>query len=364
LTPRSFEQPAIEPMRALVPCGGVGNEWPRRAAALLVLCLAIGCRRSDPDVVEATGTLEVAEVDISPLLPARITRMWVDEGMRVRVGDTLVSLTTSSVLPNIEAQRARVSSAEATLRDLIQGARPAELDQLAAQLRAAEADAKQAASDAQRSAPLAAKGTISAQQYDALRSAATAAAARRDAAAEALRLAQEGTRPERIRAARAELANARAALAMAEGTASDLVLTSPINGSVMARHAEPGELLGVGEAALTLGDVSRPWVRVYVDQRLFPLIHIGDSAVARLDAFPNRPLMGRVVAVSDKAEFTPRIALTERERADLLFGVKVQFQDTTGLLKAGLPLTIRFATPGDRGAPTDQPARVPITSRP
>jgi hypothetical protein len=38
------------------------------------------------------------------------------------------------------------------------------------------------------------------------------------------------------------------------------------------------------------------------------------------------------------------VALTEKERADLLFGVKITFDDTTGTLKAGLPITVRIDT--------------------
>jgi HlyD family secretion protein len=64
-----------------------------------------------------------------------------------------------------------------------------------------------------------------------------------------------------------------------------------------------------------------------------------------LDGLPDRPFTGEVVAINSKAEFTPRVALTEEERADLLFGVKVAFRDTTGALKPGLPITVRIADP-------------------
>jgi HlyD family secretion protein len=47
-----------------------------------------------------------------------------------------------------------------------------------------------------------------------------------------------------------------------------------------------------------------------------------------------------VVAVNTKAEFTPRVALTEDERADLTFGVKIEFSDSSGALKPGLPVTV------------------------
>jgi len=120
------------------------------------------------------------------------------------------------------------------------------------------------------------------------------------------------------------------------------VLTSSVNGSVLSRHSEPGEVLAPGVSGMTLGDIGRPYVRIYVDEFAFPHVHVGDTALVYLDALPHQPFHGTVVSVNNKAEFTPRVALTRDERADLMFGVKVQLGDTTGLLKAGLPVTVRI----------------------
>ncbi|HVX89801.1 MAG TPA: efflux RND transporter periplasmic adaptor subunit, partial [Gemmatimonadales bacterium] len=146
-------------------------------------------------------------------------------------------------------------------------------------------------------------------------------------------------------AARADLARARAALAATEASVGDLVLVAPIDGTVLVRAAEPGEVLGAGAAAISIGDVSRPWVRVYVGQDLLPTLHVGDTVEAVLDAFPDSVFPGRIVALATQAEYTPRVALTERERADLLFGVKVEFSGAE-MLKAGLPVTVRFRVVG------------------
>jgi HlyD family secretion protein len=147
-----------------------------------------------------------------------------------------------------------------------------------------------------------------------------------------------------VQAARAELASARAALAASRAVAQDLVLTAPVDGVVISRNAEPGEMLGAGQSAITLGQSAEPFVRVYVSTRLLPRVHQGQRAVARLDGFPDHPIPGRVVAINPQAEFTPRVALTEAERADLLFGVKVALSDTTGLLRPGLPATVELET--------------------
>jgi HlyD family secretion protein len=186
---------------------------------------------------------------------------------------------------------------------------------------------------------------VSTQEADAARNAATVAEARRDRARDALRLLQEGTRPQRIAGARAEVENARAALSAAEQAASDLVLIAPVNGIVMLRSAEPGEVIAAGMTTMTVGELAAPYVRIYVNQKVMPGVKLGARAEGVLDGLPDARFAGTVVAINSKAEFTPRVALTDEERADLLFGVKVAFKDSAGLLKPGLPITVRIATP-------------------
>ena len=323
------------------------------AAMLTTLIGGTGCR-DDTDEPVAMGTIEVVEVDVAPMAPGRVTKVWVDEGDRVRPGDTLVTLTLATLAPDIDGRRARLAASQARLRDLQAGARPAQLDRAEAELRMAEAEAERTAKDLERFTPLAADGSISERQFDSVRTLAATAAARRDAARESVRLLREGARANEIGAARAEVDVARAALDAALQTAGDLTLVASNAGLVTGRHVEPGEILAAGEPAVTIGGVGAPWARVYIDQRLLPRLHIGDTVTALLDAFPDRRFGGRIVALNDRAEFTPRVALTEDERADLLFGVKVDLIDSAGMLKAGLPVSVRFY-PRAGGAPPATP---------
>ena len=286
--------------------------------------------------------IEMVEVDVAPLTPARVVRVLRDEGAAVRAGDTLAVLTQTMLKSDLEARRARVAGAQAALRDLSAGARPAEVQRATAELGAATAEVTRTATDLQRYTELAARGNVSQQQLGAARTAAAQAADRRTAAEQTLRLLRQGARPEQVAAARAEVEGAQAALEGAQRTAADLVLLSPIRGVITSRNAEPGEVLGAGQAAITVADVSRPFVRIYVNERALPLVRVGQPAVAVLDAFPGKEFTGRVAAVATHAEFTPRVALTEEERADLLFGVKVELTDSSGMLKAGLPVTVRL----------------------
>ncbi|MCU0649799.1 MAG: HlyD family efflux transporter periplasmic adaptor subunit, partial [Gemmatimonadaceae bacterium] len=165
---------------------------------------------------------------------------------------------------------------------------------------------------------------------------------RRDAARDALALLREGARRDRVRAAAAERAGAEAATELVRATQRDLVLLAPVDGVVTSRHAEIGEVLAPGASALVIGETRAPWARIYVNQAVLPTLRVGAPVIGRLDALPDRSFTGRVTAIATKAEFTPRVALTEQERADLQFAVKVTFDDTTGTLKAGLPIVVRL----------------------
>jgi HlyD family secretion protein len=309
-----------------------------------ILVTALACSRDVSNQLIADGTVELTQVDVAPFVSGRVVRVTVDEGAVVRRGDTLVVLAQSALPSDIDQRRARVSSAEARLRDLQAGARPAEIEKAQADLRSVTAEADRAERERARLEPLVAAATISRSQYDAAVTAARAAAARRDAAAEALHLLREGARSEQVAAARAELASARGALAAGQATQGDLVLTAPMDATVLGRYVERGEVLGAGETAMTLGDATRPWVRVYLPAPVIPFVRVGQPARVTVQGLGSRFAPARVVSVATQAEFTPRVALTENERADLLFGVKLDISDTTGTFKAGLPATVTIDT--------------------
>jgi HlyD family secretion protein len=315
------------------------------AAAVLAGTIAIACREQDSS--SAVGTIEFTQTDVAGTVPARVERILVEEGTSVRTGDTLVRLTQTGLPEDIQQRRSRLAAAESELRDLQRGARPQELERAQAELEAAQSQAIKAAQDSSRLARLLAAGAVSQADFDAAANAARVATAAAEAARESLHLLQSGARPDRIAAARAAVSTARAQLAMGEAAADDLVLTAPVDGQVLARHAEPGEVIGAGIPVLSLGDARHAWVRVYVRAPIFATIRIGDVVPITVDGLGDETFEGKVSALATAAEFTPRVALTEEERADLLFGVKLELSDATGRLKAGLPATAHF-TPGAR----------------
>ena len=322
------------------------------AVSLVLVALALltgACSNNDSDTIEAVGTVEIREHDVAAMTAARVVRLLVDEGATVDAGDTVAVLSMSTLAADIEQARARLGTAQAALREAEAGPRAAEIERAEADLRAAEAEADRAAKDLIRIRALTESGALAEQQLDAARTLATTTANRRDALRETLRLLRQGTRPERIAGARAEVATAQAALAAAQATRSDLVLLAPVTGVVLGRHAEAGEVVPPGTPVMTIGETARPWVRVYVSPGNAARLTVGGPAVATLDDVPDREFPGRIVSVATKAEFTPRVALTENERADLLFAVRVELEDSTGTLKPGLPVTVKLLSNAESG---------------
>jgi HlyD family secretion protein len=264
----------------------------------------------DPSTLTVAGTIEIRQVQLAPLASGRLIRLLKDEGDTVRAGDTVAVLDQPGLAALIEQRRAQAGAATART----------------AEIQAAEADSQRAANDLARARPLRASGVVSPQQFDQLQSAAAAAAARLQA----------------VRGAARELQAARAGLAQARAIRDELTLVAPEDGIVLTRYAERGEAVAAGMPVVAIGLVRRPWVRAYVGERFVGRLNVGQEARVRMDGAPSPDsgVVGRVTEISPRAEFTPRAALTERERADLVFGIKVAIDDAGGRLKAGMPVQV------------------------
>jgi len=294
------------------------------------------CDRSG--VVRGSGTIEMDEVDVASMVGGRVVALRVDEGDTVAVGDTLALLDRPELNAEFDQRSAQADQARALWNDLRAGPRPAEVEAARAELEAADAQARLAHHDLERIQTLRAQDMVAAAELDRAQSANDAARARRDAAAEQLRLLESGYRPQQVAAA-GRAAQAAAAQTQATQTRlHELVLTAPVHGIVLLRNFDAGELASAGQAVFTLGDPEKLWIRCYLAAPLLPRVKIGSAAEVQVTGSSER-FAGHVIEIAREAEFTPRAALTQEERANLVFGVKIALDPTGGTLKAGLPAT-------------------------
>lgn len=323
---------------------------PARIALVVLVLAAAGVAlasrfRRDNGEVRGSGVVEMDEIDVASRVGGRILRLDVGEGDSVQVGDTLAVLDQGEVTAAYRVQVAEAERASAQALEVRRGPRPEEIQVARAELDAATTALDLARRDFERIEALFKEQVVAQADYDRARTTRDSAAARHAAAADQLSLLVEGNRREQVQASQRAADAAHAQVGSAASRMSELVLLAPAKGVVLLRNFEPGELVQPGQPVVTLGNPDSLWMRVYVAAPRIEQVRLGAPVELRLEGISRNVYTGRVVEIANQAEFTPRAALTEEERANLVFAVKIVLDPNGAALKAGLPADARILPP-------------------
>jgi HlyD family secretion protein len=296
-------------------------------------------RKAGPETntIRISGNFEVTEVQISFKIPGRVEQRPVDEGQLVQKDECVATLETTDMQAEVRMREAELLSAQSKLAELQAGSRPAEIEAAKARLSSAQADRDRLESDFRSAQLLLKTKVISDEEYVRRKGLFDAAAGRWQEAAEQLKLVQEGARQEVREQARAQMEQAKAALELAQTRLSYARLTSPLTGVVLAKSIEPGEYVAPGTPIVTIGEISKPWLRAYVDERDLGRVKLGQKVRVTTDTYPGRPYEGRLSFIASQAEFTPKNVQTEKERVKLVYRVKIDVPNPKLELKPGMP---------------------------
>lgn len=146
-----------------------------------------------------------------------------------------------------------------------------------------------------------------------------------------------GATAEEIAVARTQVAEAEAALVTLQAQLSKLTLTAPRAGLINQKLINVGELAKPGTTLLTLSDLDRVDLKIYIPETQIGQVQLGQKARVLADAFPGEPFEGYVSFISPQAEFTPRNVQSQEERVNLVFAVKIHLDNPQHRLKPGMP---------------------------
>jgi HlyD family secretion protein len=119
---------------------------------------------------------------------------------------------------------------------------------------------------------------------------------------------------------------------------AEMNVYSPINGVILSRPVENGEVISFGTPIYVAVDMDRLYLKVYISETLIGKIRLGNPVKIYIDAYPNRAFDATVTKIFQQAEFTPKNVETKEERVKLVFGVELTFKDNSErLLKPGMP---------------------------
>jgi HlyD family secretion protein len=370
------------------------------AAAVAAVYAYRSASRTPSNRILVSGNIELTEVNVAFKTAGRLIERNADEGDAVKKGQVMARLDRdqltaqrqreaasvasaeaqlaqaqtaiewqrATLAGDIEQRRADLASNEARLAELRNGARPQEKLEAHAAVEAAQSEYDRARKDWERAQTLHKNDDISTAQFDQYRNRLESADAMLKQAKEREALVLAGARSEQIEAAsgqaerargalkmaeantlelkrreqelagrRAEIGRSKANLAMIDSQLADTVAISPVDGVVLVKAADVGEVLAPGTTVLTVGDIDHPWLRGYVNETDLGKVKIGSKARVTTDSYPGKMYNGRVTFISSEAEFTPKQIQTQQERVKLVYRIKIELDNPQHELKSNMP---------------------------
>jgi HlyD family secretion protein len=370
------------------------------AAGAVAMYAWRGSSREMANRVVISGNIELTEVNIAFKTAGRLVERNVDEGDAVKKGQVVARLDRdqlaaqreretageqsavsqlaqaqtslewqrSTLAADLEQKRADLASMEARLAEMRNGARPQEKLDAKAAVDAASSEVDRAKKDWDRAQVLYKNDDISTAQYDQYRNRFESAQAALNQAKEREALVLAGPRVEQINAQTALVERARASLKMAEANTlemkrreqelttrraeisrtkanlavvdsqlADTIASSPVDGVVLVKSADVGEVLAPGTTVVTVGDIDHPWLRGYINETLLGRVKIGSKARITTDSYPGKVYQGRVSFIASEAEFTPKQIQTQQERVKLVYRIKIEVDNPQHELKSNMP---------------------------
>ncbi|MCX5726442.1 MAG: efflux RND transporter periplasmic adaptor subunit [Candidatus Saganbacteria bacterium] len=241
-------------------------------------------KRPPKDII-ATGTIEATEANVGSKIAGRILEIRVKEGDTVKKGTVLATLDVPEITARLREAEAGVSAARSQLTTV-------KLDYI-------------------RIKELHNKGVISRRNYDEAKGA--------------------------LGVAEAALLQAKAAREVANVAVSESIVKAPITGTVTLKAAEVGELVDSKATIVTLADLGKIYLTVYVSEKDVGKVKLGQIVEVKIDSYPKERFIGKIIYISEQAEFTPKNIQTKEERVTQVFGVKIEVPNPELKLKPGLP---------------------------
>ncbi len=115
-------------------------------------------------------------------------------------------------------------------------------------------------------------------------------------------------------------------------------VTTPIDGIIITKFREKGEVVTQGSPLFSVADPYNIWAYFYVPHDEIYRLKIGQKVQGVLPEAPGKYFEGKIIKISEEAEFTPKNVQTREERTRLVYGVKVKFKNPELILKSGMTI--------------------------
>jgi len=290
--------------------------------AIIFISSLSSCKNNkrEPD---AFGVFEATEITVSSESNGKILWFNMEEGKDYQAGEEVGCIDTVQIYLQIKQLESSIGSAMAKRPDL-----PSQVRTLYNKLEKLNIEKN-------RIAPLVAVNAVSSKNLDDINSEIDITNSQIAAMESSLNLGNKSIMEE-VSAMRFQKMQLQDALTKCH-------IKSPITGTVLKKYIEPNELAYQGKPLFKIADLNNMFIRVYVTEDMLSTIRLGQSVDIHIDMPNNQEkiMEGTVSWISSKAEFTPKMIQTKNERVNLVYAVKVSFNND-GSAKIGMPGDVKF----------------------
>ena len=288
----------------------------RKILALAGTALMMAACGADEKAYNATGTFEATETIVSAEQSGKLLRLGIDEGDEV-AQDTEVGLidTTQTWLKIQQTEAAKA---------VYQSQKPDTERQIAATRQQLD----KARQEQQRYRELVADGAAPSKMLDDAASQVQVLQKQLDAQISSLSTSSR-TLDKQTDAAEVQVASLRDMLRKCH-------VTTPVKGTVLEKYVERGEFVTIGKPLFKMADTQNMYLRAYVTSAQLQSVRLGQKVKVFADyGNQKKEYEGTVSWISSRSEFTPKTILTDDERADLVYAVKIAVSND-GYIKIGM----------------------------
>jgi HlyD family secretion protein len=303
---------------------------------VLIVTLLAACNGNRNDF-DASGTFEADEVIVSASSNGKILSLSIDEGS-VLSKDSIVGLVDPA---DIDFQKQQVEQSIQALNEQTINVQP-QIKLLRDQLNVQQSKLDNLLHEKQRTQNLVKADAATGKQLDDINAQIDMVSKEMEVTRQQInvQLNNSGTQNRSILSQGKPLEKKVAQL---EDQLAKTSIKNPINGTVLVKYAEPGEMTSSGKPLYKIADLSTVLLRAYISGSQLSQVKLGQTVKVLVDDGKDKykEHSGIISWISDKAEFTPKTIQTKDERASLVYAMKIKVKND-GYLKIGMYGEVKF----------------------
>ncbi|NCU03846.1 MAG: HlyD family efflux transporter periplasmic adaptor subunit [Chitinophagaceae bacterium] len=309
-----------------------------RTFILTMLSIAVlAACKNNGHKFDATGTFEATEVIVSSEISGKILSLNINEGDTVSANRTVGVVDAEGISLQKEQVEASISSLNEKTADVSPQVKLLQ-DQLAVQ----QSQLNNLLHEQKRIEKLVAQDAATGKQLDDINAQIDVVKKQMNVTRQQIAVQQSNVSTQN-RAVLSESKPLQKRVAQLDDQLKRANIINPINGTILTKYAEAGELTSTGKALYKIADLSTLKLRAYVTGDQLSQIKLGQTVKVMVDAGKNqyKEMSGSITWISDKAEFTPKTIQTKEERANLVYAIKIDVKND-GYLKIGMYGEVMF----------------------